>query len=152
MNQTQIFKATLTTYSTQIPSILDDFIKSYVNYSMTPDNAEAINVYNASKAHIQTIKSNVFTTTNNIQSGIDKLYTDIGVLDAEIVVEKEKNTQLQETIKKIEASGDGSAGLISDYTELYKIQYVTNISIVVGMFIIVGLLFSMFKKRQTPTI
>ena len=148
MNQTQIFYAKLTAYSAQMPFILDDYIKSYVNYSMNSDNNEAINAYNAGKSHVQTIKSNVFSTTNEIQSDIDKLYNEIEILDAKIEIEKAKNKKLNEMYTKLLNSGDGSSGLISDYTDLYKIQYITNISIIIGMFIILGLLFSIFKKKQ----
>jgi len=142
----QSFEETVNTYSQQFSSILDDFKKAYVLHNMSPDNNEYQNNYNNKKGQLDSIFSKLFVTTNNIQTEIEKLNKEIGIIDKKIQSEKAMNQKLTKGMSQIITSDNGSSKLIDETTDMYKIQYISNIMIIVGIFLLLTMMFVIFKK------
>ena len=150
MSRTEQFIETLHTYSQQFSGILDDFTKAYVLHYTNPNNQEYENDYNSKKHQLDSINSKLFVTTNDIQSAIDKLNKEIEILDKQLVSEKALNIKLMKTLKQTITNNDGSKEMIDETTEIYKIQYISNIMIVIGIVTLVMMLFYIFKKSSVP--
>lgn len=143
-----IFYEKIDTLSNQFSSSLDAFASSYMNYSKNPEYNEYAQIYANNKGNIQSLNAELFVTTNDLQSNIDNLINVISNLNSKITVEKTKHTQLQTTLAQLEGRGNSSSVLIDNSKELYKVQYISNITIVLGIFFTLWLLFYIFTTPK----
>ena len=142
------FYEKIDTISNQFTSTLDAFASSYMNYSKNPEYNEYAQIYANNKGNIQSLNAELFVTTNDLQSNIDNLINVISNLNSKITVEKTKHTQLQTTLAQLEGRGNSSSVLIDNSKELYKVQYISNITIVLGIFFTLWLLFYIFTTPK----
>jgi hypothetical protein len=150
MSQTQQFTETILGYASQFPHILSDFIPAYVNTMLSPDNTVYLSTYETCKGNIIKANSQLFMTTNSIQQAIDSLQANITSLNTNIEAEKTKNTSLTAQLQQILDSDNGASILISETTEIYKTQYVTNITMIIGICVLFILLFFIYRRRGAP--
>jgi preprotein translocase subunit Sss1 len=97
MNTAQQNYEKINTYSELFPSVLDEYKRSYINYNKNPDYNEYSQIYSKNKGSLNTLNSNVFVLTNDIQKNIDNLNKQIVVLDSKITEEKNINSDLKKT-------------------------------------------------------
>ena len=156
------FKTILNTYAEQFPSVLDDFKQSFVNYNKymeltsltTTANSTAItsneysNIYNSNKANVDKLFSNLFVTTNELENDINTLIGEISNLEDKVDIEKNTNDDLKKQLLQLESSDNGADILISDSKKMYIQQYVSNITLFVGILLLGGGLFVIFKKSS----
>ena len=140
----------LNIYSEQFPSVLDDFKKSYIIYNKNPDYDEYSQIYTKNKGALHSLNTNVFVLTNDVQKNIDDLNSKITELDNKIIDQKSINKDLKTRFANLNGTNNGAYELNDDTKELYKIQYISNITIVVGIIGVIGLLFSVFSKPKVP--
>ena len=152
MSQTQQFKDTLNGYANQFPAILSDFIPAYVNTKLSPDNPTYLNTYNSCKDNITQVQSQLFITTNNIQSEIDNLNSNNATLDSNINAEQTKNIELTNSLQQILSVDSGASILIGETTEIYKTQYISNVAIIIGIIVLIIMLFSVYRKNTSQNI
>jgi len=96
------------------------------------------------------LNTNVFVLTNDVEKNIDDLNSKITELDNKIIDQKSINKDLKTRFANLNGTNNGAYELNDDTKELYKIQYISNITIVVGIIGVVGLLFSVFSKPKVP--
>lgn len=137
----------INTYSQQFHSVLDDFVKSYVNNKLYTDSSEYQQIYSNNMGIIQTLQANIFTLTNDVQKNIDTLNTSITGLDAKLVNVKKINIKLKKQSTNSESEGNGTDIMVSDSKLIYNNQYLTNISRGIGILIIFYLLFKIFSTK-----
>ena len=148
MSSPAIFYEKIDTLSKQFSSSLDAFASSYMNYSKNPEYNEYAQIYANNKGNIQSLNAELFVTTNDLQTNIDNLINVISNLNSKITVEKAKHTQLQTTLAQLEGRGNSSSVLIDNSKELYNVQYISNITIVLGIFFTLWLLFYIFTTPK----
>jgi len=140
------FSNNIHTYSTQFPGILDNFIQAFKNHLKSPTDTSTSSIYGTSETNLHNIISDLFVTTNNIQQKINSNNIILSTLDKRINVEIDKQTILKEKLRQIEGNNNGAAEMIDNTLETYKSQYTSNILIIVGIFLTLWLLFTVFKK------
>lgn len=148
MNQSQIFKEKINSINSQFFSALDDFKKYYVYYNKNPEVNEFQNYYSSSKGQLQSLSGNLFLTTNNIDKSIDDLDKAMSEIANDLEKEKELNKKMTDILNNLQNTKNGSQILIDDSKTEYNIQYYENIELVVGIFIVGGLLATLFKKTN----
>ena len=127
-------------------SILDDFMKYYVFYNKNPDYEEYSNLYYEKKNQIQQINTELFKLKNSIENETQKINNNVFIINEELEKQKIKNKKLKEMLKNIKKVNNGSDELIDDYKEIYKLNYIYNIAMFLGIVISGGILISITRK------
>jgi len=131
-------------------SALDDFSNSYINYKLYPGYSENENIYANNKAILESLQADVFVATNDVQRNIDTLNGLITDLNSKISAEKNKNATLKSQLSQLMSSSNGANSLIGESSELYKMQWMSNITLFIGIFLVLITLFKVFKKPTVP--
>ena len=152
MEQVKQFYNELKTYSEKINPTLDEYKKAYIYYNTSPQNPEYASFFSITNGNITTLNKEVFVTTNNIQSLIEKIKKSSTILEKNINTEKSSNRELVLQLQQVEGSGNGTAIMNGNSVELYKEQYISNWNIVVGIFILTGVLVTVFRKPKTTSV
>ena len=146
LTKPQIFLSQLNTLSEKLPSILDDFEKYYVFYNKNPEYSEYQQMFENIKANLQELNSELFMTTNNIEKDTENINDRMQNLDQLIAKEKMKNRQLKRRLGIVEKKYNGSDELISDYKNMYNLDYLKNFALFYGVILLGGVLASRFVK------
>jgi len=136
----------LNAYTSKFYSALDDFSDSYINYKLYPGYSENQNIYANNKAILESLQADVFVATNDVQRNIDTLNGLITDLNAKINIEKTKNTTLKSQLSQLMSSSNGADLLIGEASELYKMQWLSNVTLFIGIFLVLITLFKVFSK------
>jgi hypothetical protein len=141
----QLFLSQINTLKEKLPPILDDFKKYYVFYNKNPEYSEYQQMFENIKGNLQNINSELFMTTNNIEKGTETINDRLQKINALIAKEKMKNRQLKRRLGIVEKKYNGSDELISDYKEIYNLDYLTNFALFYGVILLGGILASRFR-------
>jgi len=133
----------------QFFSAVDDFKKYYVYFNKNPEVNEFQNYYANSKGQLQSMTSELFLTTNNIDKSIDMLNSQMQSVTVKLTDEKKLNIQLKKVLKDLYNTKEGSEELIDDSKEEYNQQYFYNWELIMGIFIVSGLLTYVFKTKNS---
>ena len=128
-------------------SALDDFSSSYINYKLYPDYKDYRRTHLNSQRIIDALQADLFVATNDIQSNINRLQELINNLNSKISAEKTKNASLITKYNGVTNNSNGSKLLIDESKNLYFNKYVSNVSMIVG---IIMVLITMFKVYSKP--
>jgi hypothetical protein len=123
-------------------SALDEFKKYYVYYNIYPDYEDYNTHYNDSKQQLQTISSDVFQITNNIQRKIEEKNNSMVSISQKLEKEKVINQRLNETAKTLHGVKAGSDVMIDDSKTEYNLQYYKNIELFIGILVLLAFLVS----------
>ena len=146
MSLTQQFTNTLSGYANQFPHILSDYKQAYINASGDPDNQGYSNTYQYAKQNISLANSQLFMLQSKVQLETDNLNAQVVNLDNKIDTAKALNVQLTKKLADILAGDSGADILNSEMTELYTTQYISNVSMIVGILVLSYSLFSIYRK------
>ena len=147
LTKPQVFLSQINTLKEKLPSILDDFKKYYVFYNKNPEYNEYQQIFENIKGNLQNINSELFITTNNIEKDTESINDRLQKINALIAKEKKKNRQLKRRLGIVEKKYNGSDELISDYKEMYNLDYLTNFALFFGVILLGTTMASKFKAR-----
>ena len=147
LTKPQFFLSQINTLKEKLPSILDDFKKYYVFYNKNPEYNEYQQIFENIKGNLQNINSELFMTTNNIEKDTESINDRLQKINALIAKEKKKNRQLKRRLGIVEKKYNGSDELISDYKEMYNLDYLTNFALFFGVILLGTTMASKFKAR-----
>jgi hypothetical protein len=145
LTKPQVFLSQLNTLKEKLPSILDDFKKYYIFYNKNPEYNEYQQIFENIKGNLQNINSELFMTTNNIEKDTESINDRLQKINALIAKEKIKNRQLKRRLGIVEKKYNGSDELISDYKEIYNLDYLTNFALFFGVILLCSMMSSKFK-------
>jgi hypothetical protein len=144
----------VTDYSTQINSksnefstILDNFTNSFVNYYKNLDSTSSQNNFDLAKNNLSDEITKMYQLKKSIMTSLSGVNTSINDLEQKLGVGEGKINDLSDDYQ--EQTGDGSKMLVNDAKEKYKIQYVANITMFLGIAGMVGLFYSFMKNGST---
>jgi len=144
----QTFKEKINTTNDKFFSALDDFKKYYVYHNTNPEVNEYQNFYTNSVSQLQSINSELFLISNDIGVNIEAIEELVEDIAKKLEEEKKTNASLMATISNITNIQNGSEVLISDSKYLYTSQYINNIEMIVGIFIISIMLSKFFTPLK----
>lgn len=143
----KVFDEKIRTISHQFTPVLDEFKKYYVYYNKNPEVSEFQNYFSNSKSQLKSLSENVFSISTNIDEKIEVLNKELNVITTKLEEEKELNKQLVEIVSNLKDTQNGSEILIDDSKTIYNIQYYKNVEIFFGLFIVIGFLTAIIKKK-----
>jgi len=147
LTKPQIFLSKINTLKEKLPSILDDFKKYYVFYNKNPEFNEYQQIFENIKGNLQNVNSELFMTTNNIEKDTEAINDRLQKINALIKKEKIKNSQLKKRLGIVEKKYNGSDELISDYKEIYNLEYLNNFALFYGMILLGIVMASKFSGK-----
>jgi hypothetical protein len=150
--QAKQFDEKINSINSSFFSALDDYEKYYVYYNKNPEVNEFQNYYANSKGQIQNISRDLFLTTNNIDKNIEDLNTKMEAVSLKLQDEKKLNSELMKLISNLTNTKSGSELLIDDSKEEYNTQYYNNWELIIGIFIVGGLLTTSFRSKVVPKV
>jgi len=130
----------------QFTSALDDFKKYYILHHLSPESSEYAQLFANIKGQIQVLNSQLFTTTNEIESATSQANQILNDLNNDINASKIKNTALKQKLNLVEASKNGASEMNKNYKTMYHLQYFSNFTMLLGIFIAAFITHKVFKK------
>jgi len=143
----QVFLSQINTLKEKLPAILDDFKKYYIFYNKNPEYNEYQQMFESIKGNLQNINSELFMTTNNIEKGTEDINSKLQIINKLIAKEKIKNRKLKRQLGIVEKKYNGSDELISDYKEMYNLDYLNNFALFMGILTLGVMLSKKFLQR-----
>jgi hypothetical protein len=141
-NQAKQFEEKINSINSSFLSALDDFKKYYIYYQKNPEVDEYSDNFLNSKNQLQQLSSNMYTTTNSIETNINKLDEQMSSVSGKLTKEKEKNARLEKILSSIQGTEKGADILISDSKIEYNLVYFKNVELFIGIIFILALLVS----------
>ena len=144
------FGSKIETLKKQYPGYLDNFKQYYILTKQFPNDDSYTRGYASSRADIQNATKSLFVINNNIQAEIEKLKATTTILNKNISNEKARNVTLQKKYDDATGEVGGAKTMISDYKKIYVLQYISNVSIFLGV-ILSGVIVTKTFRRQTSS-
>jgi hypothetical protein len=143
-----------TTYNEQLDalnsqffSLLDDFKKYYIFFNKNPDYQDYATAYANIKSNIQSINSSVFRISGEAESALNKLMEDTKDINTKIQEEKILNEKLKTNLGLIKTNTASANVMISNYKEIYREQYIRNMTTFLGLFLSTFVIFKVYLKK-----
>ena len=131
-----IFLSKVSVLSNQLPAILDDFKKYYVFYNKTPEYDEYKQMFENIKANLNTTNSSLAKINKSVDSATEDINEKLAALNKLIRRERIKNRLLKRRLGREEEKYNGTDEMISNYKEMYEINYVRNWGMFLGILIV----------------
>jgi hypothetical protein len=141
----QVFLSQINTLKEKLPSILEDFVKYYIFYNKNPEYSEYQQMFENIKANLQKINSELFMVSNNIDKNTETINHRLQKINMSITKEKIKNKLLKKKLGIVEKKYNGSDELISDYKEIYNLDYLNNFALFFGVILLGGTMALKFR-------
>ena len=147
MTESIDFGSKIETLKNQYPGYLDNFKQYYILTKQFPNDDSYTRGYASSRTDIQNATKSLFMINNNIQVEIEKLKATTTILNKNIANEKGRNITLQKKYEDATGEVGGAKTMINDYRKIYVLQYISNVSIFLGV-ILSGVIISKTFRRQ----
>ena len=126
--------------------LLDELKKLYIITLTEPDNKEVRAKYQATISNINLTQSKILSLSNDLQNNMDDINKEVSRLDRLIKIEKDRNKKLKTKLGMIDNKNNSSLEMISDYKEIYNIQYLRNWALFLGTIICIYTISTVYKK------
>jgi hypothetical protein len=146
--ESSVFLSKLDTIQRQLGPILDDFNKYFVFYNMNPHISENQQMYDKIKNNIQDLYTSLLTTSRDVDKNVNKINNDYQELNKLIEILKNRNELLKKKLGIVEDTYDGSDTMISNYKDMYNLQYLKNFSLGLGLVFSLVLITKIFKGQN----
>ena len=130
------FLSKVSVLSNQLPAILDDFKKYYVFYNKTPEYDEYKQMFENIKANLNTTNSSLAKINKSVDSATEDINEKLAALNKLIRRERIKNRLLKRRLGREEEKYNGTDEMISNYKEMYEINYLRNWAMFLGILIV----------------
>jgi hypothetical protein len=142
------YSSTIQTLKDQFYPVLSEYKQAFVNTNVYPDLNEYEQIYASTKANLDTVLSGIFSVKTGIENDLYTLKTKLLDLETTITYEKSLNTKLVTQYGQLSGNNNGSEVMLDDSKNLYQTQYVSNVTLFIGIFLFTGVIYKVFK--QTP--
>ena len=146
--QPSVFLSQLDTVQSQLGPILDDFNKYFVFYNMNPQISENQQMYDKIKNNIQDLYTSLLTISTDVDKNVNQINNDYQELNKLIEILKNRNEVLKKKLGIVEDTYDGSDTMISNYKDMYNLQYLKNFSLGLGLVVSLVLITKIFKGQN----
>jgi hypothetical protein len=136
-------------FKEQHQGLIDNFKDAFVLFHKDTTYNEYQQGYMTSKQNLDDQNAEMYSTVNELQNNIVSLHKDIGVKNSQIGVSAVENSDTAVALTNLDGTNNSSQVLIDNSKELYKDQYINNITKIFGIFIIIYLFFKVFSNPQT---
>ena len=144
------YSTKINSISTDFSTILDNFTNSFIDYYKNLDSTSSQNNYDVSKNSLTNEITKIYQLKASIMNNLNGVNKSINDLEKKLGVGEDKLKELSDDYQQ--QTGDSSKILVNDAKEKYKIQYVANITMFLGIAGMVGLFYSFMKNGTTSPV
>jgi multidrug resistance efflux pump len=148
LQQMKKYKNNIEQLTSQLNPILEEFQNAYVNYHMNPTNNETEQIFQTSNSNMQSLNSQLFSIDNSIQQNIHTIDKNLIQLNKKIQQAKNENQKLNRMYNRTNSKQEGSVGMVYEFNEIYRRDYLTNVNLFVGVILSLYLTIKMFGDRK----
>ena len=148
ITQTSTYLDKIQTFSQQFPQVLDDFKKAYIQLNMNSSDSESQSIYNKYKSALDYLNNDLIHTFNELESNNNKLIQTIQNLNTNVNKEKDLNGDLIFLTSQAEGADSGSSMMIENTKELYKMQRISNINMLIGIVFVSIMISRVFRNSE----
>jgi len=146
-SQTQEYYEKIDGSIRQFFSTMSEFIPSYITSLVYPDSYEYVTTSNTNKALVEKSIGDLFIINNNIKNDIKNLKNKNTKLKSSANSQSIIYTGLVDDYQDMNASNNGANILLNESIDLYKIQYLINLFIIIGIIILIISLYQIYKNK-----
>jgi chromosome segregation ATPase len=139
----------LQTLQNQVPSILDEFKKSYLSYNINPQNNDYQQTLETAKNQLNNTNSKLFLLSNTVETDTEAINKKLFILNILIQKAKKRNKELKRQLNFTENRYNVTDEMINDYKHTYNIGYLRNWGLVLSILIVGYTIFKVFKNPNT---
>ena len=149
INEESKIKELIQTFESKQPGLIEQFIHAFVLFHKDNTYNEYQQLYTTSKKNLDDQNAEMFDTANILRNNITKLHNEIAIKNNQIGLSTNANNSTAKALTNLDSTNNSSQILIDNSKEMYKDQYINNVTKVLGIFIIIYLFFKVFSKSQT---
>ncbi len=116
------YNSTIQTLKGQFLSVLSEYKQSYVNATLYPDLNEYQQIYESSKANLNTVLTGIFSVKVDLTNDLEALKNKLMDLDKKITYEKSINSKLNSTYSQVVGNTNGSDVMLDFFIDCSIIQ------------------------------
>jgi hypothetical protein len=131
----------------QFFSTISEFIPSYITTLVYPDSYSYVNISDTNKALVEKSIGDLFMTNNNIKSHIKDIQKKNNALSSTATSQAMTETGLTDDYQNMNSINKGANILLNESIDLYKIQYLINFFIIIGIIILIISLYQIYKNK-----
>jgi len=148
LQQVKSNQNTLDQLTSQLNPILEQFQNAYVNFHLNPTDNEYERSIQAANANMQSLNYKLFSIDNAIEQNIQIVDRNLMQLNQMIQKGKKENQHLNNKDNRADSKQEGSAGMVYQFNEIYRRDYLTNINLFVGVILSLFVTIKMFGDRK----
>ena len=133
----------------QYTAMLSDYKTRYITYQNNTQNADYEKFFVEINKSLNQNSNELTSLNNEITKNNIKIINDSSDINSKIADEKSKNIEFKKQLKSLDPIKNGSAVLISDYTENYNDKNTRNWSLLIGIFVSFALIVYVFRIPTT---
>jgi hypothetical protein len=146
-NKTQEYYEKIDGNIRQFFSTISEFIPSYITTLVYPDSYEYSTISSTNKALVEKTIGDLFITNNNIKNHIKKIKNENDALGSTASSQSIIYTSLLGDYQDMNSINNGADILLNESIDLYKIQYLINLFIIIGIIILIISLYQIYKNK-----
>jgi hypothetical protein len=129
----------------QYTTMLSDYKTRYITYQNNTQNADNQKYFDEIDQSLTKNSNELTSLKNEITEYNNLIIKESSNINSQIAEEKEKNINFKKKLTKLDPIKNGSAVLISDYTENYNDKNTRNWSLLIGIFVSIALIVYVFR-------
>jgi hypothetical protein len=131
----------------QFFSTISEFIPSYITTLVYPDNYQYSITSNTNKALVEKAISDLYKINNNIKTNIESIKKENKTLELSVNTQSKEHNELLGEYQDKTAINNGSDILFNESVDLYKMQYLINFFMIIGVIILIISLYQIYKNK-----
>ena len=131
----------------QFFSTITEFIPSYILELVYPDNYGYSVTSNKNKALVEKVISDLYKINNNIKEPIEQIKKENKKLETTVNGQGKEHDELLGEYQDKTAINNGSDILFTESVDLYKMQYLINFFIIIGVIILIISIYQIYKNK-----
>lgn len=125
---------------------LQTFKKYYVLTRLYSGDEQYAQEYDQAKTNLVKLAKNLFLVNNEIQTEISNLKSNTGNVNTNIENNLTQKQHVAKQMLHIQGNVASAEQMSKDYTKLYTMQYLSNLSMLMGVFVAAGLYYRCFRR------
>lgn len=128
-------------------SSMSEFIPSYILFLVYPDNYTYGTTSDTHKALVLKAINELFKTNINIKQNIEQIIQENKKMEKSVNGKSKEHSELLGIYQDTTAINNGSNVLFSESVDLYKMQYLINFFLIIGIIILIISLYQIYKNK-----
>ena len=131
----------------QFFSTVSEFIPSHITSLVYSDIYQYLNTSNTNKALVEKAIGDLYMINHNIKSNIEIIKNENSILQQSLKSQETSHTELLGEYQDKVSINNGSDVLFNESVDLYKMQYLINIFIIIGVITLIISLYQIYKNK-----